>query len=79
MPEKNPRIQVGLEEPLYRAVELLARKEKISLSMKIRDLVREALETGEGIALTEIAEDREKTFKKTRAWSHREAWGQEKT
>ena len=75
MPGKNPLIQVVLEEPLYRAVEFLARKEKISLSMKIRDLVREALETGEGIALTEIAEEREKTFKKKRAWSHREAWG----
>jgi len=76
MPAKNPRIHVVLEKPLYQAVELLARKEKISLSMKIRDLVREALETGEDIALTEIAEEREKTFKKTRALSHREVWGQ---
>jgi hypothetical protein len=35
----------------------------------------EALETGEDIALVEIAEEREKTFKKTRALSHREVWG----
>lgn len=76
MPAKNPRIHVVLEKPLYQAVELLARKEKISLSMKIRDLVREALEISEDIALTEIAEEREKTFKKTRALSHREVWGQ---
>jgi hypothetical protein len=73
---KNPRIHVVLEKPLYEAIELLARKEKVSLSMKIRNLVRESLETGEDIALTEIAEAREKTFKKKLALSHRKVWRQ---
>jgi metal-responsive CopG/Arc/MetJ family transcriptional regulator len=75
MPAKNPRIHVVLEKPLYQAVQSLARKEQISLSLKIRDLVREALETEEDLALAEIVQERDKTFKRVQALSHKQVWG----
>ena len=75
MPTKNPRIHVVLEKPLYQAVQSLARKEQISLSLKIRDLVREALETEEDLALAEIAQERDKNFKRVQALSHKQVWG----
>jgi len=61
MPAKNPRINVVLEKPLYRHIQRLARDEGVSLSLKVRDLIKEALEAHEDIALAEFAEDREKT------------------
>jgi predicted DNA-binding protein len=62
MPAKNPRINVVLEKPLYERVRRLAANEKISLSLKIRDLVKEALDAQEDLALAEFAGEREKTF-----------------
>jgi metal-responsive CopG/Arc/MetJ family transcriptional regulator len=55
MPTKNPRINVVLEEPLYATIERLARRDKVSLSLKVRDLVKEALEIEEDIALSMFA------------------------
>lgn len=74
MPAKNPRINVVLEEPLYNSIERLAKKEGVSLSLKVRDLVKEALEIEEDIALSRFAEAREKTFKKAKALRHSEVW-----
>jgi metal-responsive CopG/Arc/MetJ family transcriptional regulator len=75
MPTKNPRVNVVLEKPLYEAVCRLAEKEKISLSLKIRDLVREALEAEEDAALAAFAEEREKTFHRSRGLTHKQVWG----
>ena len=74
MPAKNPRINVVLEEPLYITVERLAKRDKVSLSLKVRDLVKEALEMEEDAALSAFAEERDKTFKKTTALKHDEVW-----
>jgi len=74
MPAKNPRINVVLEKPLYDSVRRLAAKEEISLSLKIRDLVKDALETQEDVVLAEVAEERENTFRRTRALSHKQVW-----
>ncbi len=74
MPAKNPRINVVLEKPLYTAVEHLAKKDKVSLSLKVRDLVKEALEIEEDIALAAFAEKREKTFKRETSLKHDEVW-----
>jgi hypothetical protein len=41
----------------------------------MRDLVREALEIEEDVALSQLAARREKTFKRSRALTHREVWG----
>ena len=75
MPAKNPRIHVVLEKPLYDSIRRLAAKEEVSLSLKIRDLVREALEAQEDAALAEFAEEREKTFRRSQGLSHKQVWG----
>jgi len=75
MPTKNPRVNVVLEKPLYDSVRRLAEKEDVSLSLKIRDLVRAALEAEEDAALAQFAEEREKSFKRSRALTHKQVWG----
>jgi mRNA-degrading endonuclease RelE of RelBE toxin-antitoxin system len=42
----------------------VAAKEKISLSLKIRDLIKDALEVQEDILLAEDAAEREKSFRR---------------
>ncbi len=74
MPAKSPRINVVLEEPLYSAIERLAKRDKVSLSLKVRDLVREALEIEEDISLSTFAQCREKSFKKGASLNHDEVW-----
>ncbi len=75
MPTKSPRVNVVLEKPLYETVRRLAEKEDVSLSFKIRDLVRQALEAEEDAALAEFAEEREKTFNRRRSLTHKQVWG----
>ena len=74
MPTKNPRINVVLEKPLYDSIKRLAKKDGVSLSLKTRDLVKEALELQEDIALSQFAEKRKSTFRKTKALRHSEVW-----
>ena len=75
MPTKNPRINVVLESGLYSAVSDFAKQEGISKSMAIRDLVKEAMELREDVALTALAEQRELTFNPDTALSHEQVWG----
>jgi len=56
MPSQNPRINVVLNNLLYQDVRLLAEKDNVSLSAKVRDLLKEALEIQEDIALSGFAE-----------------------
>ena len=74
MPTKNPRINVALEEPVYRLIEKIAKDKGISLSMVTRDLVREALEIHEDAVLVEFAEAREATLDSKDTLSHSEVW-----
>ncbi|MBI5585108.1 MAG: hypothetical protein HY892_14945 [Deltaproteobacteria bacterium] len=74
MPVKNPRINVVLEKPLYYRIEKLANRDGVSLSLKVRDLVKQALETEEDLMLSTLAEKREKTFTKGRALKHEDVW-----
>ena len=74
MPAKNPRINVVLEKPLYKSVERLAKNEGVSLSLKVRDLIKEALEIEEDIALSSFARERDKTLKKTKTLKHEDVW-----
>lgn len=74
MPVKNPRINVVLEKPLYSTIERLASRDGVSLSLKVRDLVKEAIEMEEDIALAEFASKREKTFTKGKSLKHAEVW-----
>ncbi|RJQ26356.1 toxin-antitoxin system, antitoxin component [Candidatus Parcubacteria bacterium] len=74
MPAKNPRINVVLDGPIFQNVRFLAQKEGVSLSTKVRDLLKEALETHEDIYLNKLAENREKSWDDSSALSHEEAW-----
>lgn len=58
MPTQHPRVQVTLERTLYRAVSALARQDGVSMSLKARDLIREALDRLEDVALGAIVEER---------------------
>ena len=51
MPAKNPRVNVVLERPLYEAFSRVAKRDGASLSLKAKDLLRDALETYEDLAL----------------------------
>ena len=74
MPTKNPRVNVVLEKPLYANIERLAKRDGVSLSLKVRDLVREALEMEEDIALAQFADSRDKTFSRRKSLKHDEVW-----
>jgi len=74
MPSKNPRINVVLDNLLYQDVRLLAKKDNVSLSAKVRDLLKEALEIQEDIALSGFAEKREKSWNDSKALSHDDVW-----
>ena len=58
MPSTRPRINTVLEPPVYKAVKRLADRDHVSLSQKVRDLVREALELLEDAALEELVTER---------------------
>jgi hypothetical protein len=58
MPSKNPRVNTVLAPEVHAAVALLAKKEGVSLSHKVNDLVREALELEEDAGLDAIAKRR---------------------
>lgn len=74
MPTNNPRVNVVLEKPLYANVERLAKRDGVSLSMKVRDLVSVALEIEEDIALAKFADAREKSFSRKKSLKHDEVW-----
>lgn len=74
MPTKNPRLNVVVEQPLYNFLGKLAKKEGVSMSLKARDLIKEALELQEDIYWQEVAEVREKTYSHKKALSHKDIW-----
>lgn len=74
MATRNPRLNVVLEPSIYSLIRQLAKREGTSLSLKARDLIREALEYCEDAYWTKEAAKREKTFHKKGALSHKEVW-----
>jgi predicted DNA-binding protein len=74
MPSKNPRINVVLDANLYRNIQFLAETEGVSLSAKVKDLIKEALEVQEDLYLAALAEEREKTWDKSMSRTHDEIW-----
>jgi hypothetical protein len=71
MPTKNPRINVVLERPLYNNVARLAERDGVSLSLKVRDLVKEALEIEEELALLN---GKERKLSPEKILKHDEVW-----
>jgi hypothetical protein len=62
MPTTLPRISTVVERPIYEAVAMLAKKDRVSLSQKARDLLLEALELVEDVSLEAIVERRRKNL-----------------
>jgi predicted DNA-binding protein len=74
MPAKNPRVNIVVEPPLYSVMHDLANSEGVSMSTLARDLIREAIDLREDVALAAIADTRMKTFNKKAALSHEDVW-----
>ena len=74
MPTQNPRINVVLDNALYKNIQLLAEKDSVSMSAKVRDLIKEALEIQEDMTLSAFAEEREETLETAGILSHEEVW-----
>ncbi len=74
MPTKHPRLNVVLEPPTLRSIQQLAARDGVSLSLKARDLIREALELHEDAYLAERAHERAKTFVRSEALTHEQVW-----
>jgi predicted DNA-binding protein len=74
MPTKNPRVNIVVEPPLYGVMRDLATSEGVSMSTLARDLIREAIELREDVALATFADTRMKTFDRKTALSHEDVW-----
>jgi len=75
MATKMPRLNVVLEPPVYFTIVKMAKKEGISLSLKARYLIKEALEFCEDTYWVKQVQIRERTFSRKRALTHRQVWG----
>jgi len=75
MPAINPRVNVVLDELLYQSLCRWAKRDRVSLSLKVRDLVKDALELEEDRALAGIADSRMATFHRKTAKTHAQVWG----
>jgi predicted DNA-binding protein len=74
MPTKNPRVNIVVEPPLYSVMHDLATIEGVSMSSIARDLIREAIDLREDVALAALADKRMKTFDRKVALSHKDVW-----
>jgi len=74
MPTKNPRVNIVVEPPLYSVMHDIATSEGVSMSTVARDLIREAIELREDVALADFADTRMKTLDKKKALSHADVW-----
>lgn len=72
MSTKNPRLMVVLEPPLYDWVKKTAKKQGLSISLVIRDLLKEAYNDKEELYWAKEGEKRLDTFKPASAISHEE-------
>ena len=74
MPTKNARINIVVEKPLYAVIDEISKERGISKSMVVRDLVMQAIELREDVALVRFADKRKKSFDKSKALTHKEVW-----
>ena len=74
MPTKNPRVNIVVEPSLYSVMHDLATSEGVSMSTIARDLIREAIDLREDVALAALADIRMKTFNRKVALSHKDVW-----
>lgn len=60
MPTSLPRVNAVLKPPMYEAIRTLARRDRVSVSQKTRELLAEALELIEDCGLAQLAAQDEK-------------------
>ena len=75
MPTKNPRLTAVLEKPLYHWLRQKAKHDGISLSLVVRDLLREAYEREEDAYWVKAGEERLKTYDPKKALTDEQVWG----
>ena len=68
------RINLTVEQPIYRSLVRLAKQDNVPLASKVKDLILSALEDIEDIGLIELAENRQKTFSLSKALTHKRFW-----
>ena len=74
MPTKNPRINVVLTPRIYADVQTLSEARGLSMSSVVGDLIEDALEIQEDMALAALADERKKSLRKSELVSHKKAW-----
>jgi hypothetical protein len=74
MPAKNPRLTTVVEKPIYVWLKKRAKKQGISVSLLMRDLLREVYEQEEDIYWSRAGDKRLGSFDRKKALSHKEAW-----
>jgi len=74
MPTKNPRVNVVMEESLYWTLKELALRDDVSVSLKARDLLKEAVADEEDAYWARTAAEREEAFSAGKALSHKKLW-----
>ena len=74
MPTKNPRLNIVLEPDTFGIIKRIAAKEKVSMSLKARELIKNALELCEDMALVVEADKRGVTFNRKKAKTHDDIW-----
>ena len=62
MPAAKRRVNIVLERPTYEALQEVARSDRVSVSTKAHDLLRDALEFVEDLGLLELANERAQSF-----------------
>lgn len=73
MPTKNPRVNITLEESSMESLDSLAKNQNKSVAGLAKELILEALERHEDLALSTVAEERDDDEQNERV-SHDDAW-----
>ena len=76
MPTKNPRLNITFSQDEAELITSLAKQKHKSISYVAKELILEALERHEDMALSAIADAREEDAKKKaeKRISHKDAW-----
>lgn len=74
MAAKNPRVMAVLDPPLFRWLKRSAGAGGVSVSLRLRDVVREAYELAEDRHWAREGESRLRTFRRRVAVPHDRAW-----
>ncbi|HMS85461.1 MAG TPA: hypothetical protein PKD12_17600 [Nitrospira sp.] len=74
----TPQAYIVLDEPLYQGLRRWAKRDDITLSLKVRDLGKDELDMEEDRVLTDIAERWVATFSRKTAKTHAKVWGTSK-